>query len=367
MHSMTTSATQLSHIFDKISTQITRREVFLINLDYESWCNAFRPELQQPLCEELDRMFLSGCFHQVGSWLPALMTFIMQDRFNPPAQDQDGFPIEDGEACLQGSLTMGEGMRQKLWTIITACLELLSLEELELKGDILGQGDNQTIIVSVPLYAIKDEAKDLLLSKLIFKAHEARLTLKPDECWVSDVIYEYGKRLYFNGVPIPSFLKIFSRLTDSTGEIYSNIYSRLTCLSSSCLSASQVDYTPWPSVIAGILVYVMEIFVLFPSQICSDPHIVSALAVVGPVLGGLSSPATLPSVMFRGLADPLTFQLSLLKTTITTGIAPLRIHQVTKLTVPAQSSALALCSDPTCLNIVPIRRPEGILKIWIEE
>lgn len=71
--------------------------------------------------------------------MPILTRFIMQDHFNPPAQKENGLPMEDGETCVQGALTMGEGMRQKLWTIITACLELLVLEELHLKGEIMGR------------------------------------------------------------------------------------------------------------------------------------------------------------------------------------------------------------------------------------
>lgn len=99
---------------------------------------------------------------------------------------------------------------------------------------------------------------------------------------------------------------------------------------------------------------------MFPREISHNPQRVAALAVVGPILGGLPSPATLSSVMFQGLADPLTFQLTLLKNSIPTGISPQKIHQATKFTAPLYLSALALYADPTCLNVVP-------LKMWIEE
>lgn len=128
-----------------------------MNLDYESWCNAFCPELQGPLCEEFDQLFGSGCFFQVGSWMLVLTTFIIQDRFNPPAQRDDGLPKEDNKTCIHSALTMGEGMRQKLWTIITARLQSLVLEDLHLKDEIMGQGDNQTIIVSTPPYSSKTQ------------------------------------------------------------------------------------------------------------------------------------------------------------------------------------------------------------------
>lgn len=367
MHSMTTSSTQLSHILDRISSLLSRGNRFIINLDYESWSSTFRPELQDPLCRELDRMFGSDCFYQVGSWMPSITTFIMQDRFNPPRQDDNGYPCDDMETCAQGTATMGEGMRQKLWTILTACLELVTLEAVGIHGEVLGQGDNQTILITPPRHMSQEDARDVVIKHLQQRSHEAGLVLKPEECWSSDILYEYGKKLYYDGVPVPNFLKIFSRISDSTGEVYPNVYSRLACLSSSCLSASQSDYTSWPSVVGGIVVYVIEIVVLLPEEIYKNHQLVAAIGLVGPILGGLPSPATLPSAMLRGVPDPLTFQLSLLKSAISIGVSKSCIHQVAKLQIPNEPRALALCSDPTCLNIIPLRRPEIVLKTWIEE
>lgn len=48
---------------------------------------------------------------------------------------------------MHGSLTMGEGMRQNLWTILTGCMELLVLEKAGMRGEVLGQGDNQTLVI----------------------------------------------------------------------------------------------------------------------------------------------------------------------------------------------------------------------------
>ncbi|TNN26624.1 RNA-directed RNA polymerase L [Liparis tanakae] len=49
------------------------------------------------------------------------------------------------------------------------------------------------------------------------------LVLKPEECWSSDILYEYGKKMYFKGGQVSNFLKISSRITDSTGELYRNV------------------------------------------------------------------------------------------------------------------------------------------------
>lgn len=367
IHTMTTSAIQLSHILDKVSMQITGKNVFVVNLDFESWCNSFRPELQQALCEELDRMFNSGTFFQIGSWIPLATTFLVQDRFNVPGQDENGYPIEDGQTCMIGGLTMGERMRQKLWTLMTGCLELEVLQKWSLRGEVLGSGDNQTLVIQCPRNKSKLECYQMVITELKRHTLEARLVLKPDECWASDVLYEYGKKMYFKGAPVSNFLKIFSRISDNMGEVYPNIYSRLSCLSSSCLSAAQSDHSSWPSLISSILVYVVEIRILLPKRIHENHKLVACLGLVGPVLGGLPSPATLASVMYRGLPDPLSFQLKLLTVALDNRVSPVLIHQVTKLIVPNEGNPIAFCVDPTCLNLVPLRRPEQILQSWIED
>lgn len=114
------------------------------------------------------------------------------------------------------------------------------------------------------------------------------------------------------------------------------------------------------------LVYVIEIKVLLPKQIQEDSQLVAALACVDPVRGDLPSPATQPSVMFRDTADPLTFQLHLLKTTVSCGVSAGKIHQIAKLYIAQAPSSIALCFDPMCLNIRPLQKPELVLKEWIE-
>lgn len=50
--------------------------------------------------------------------------------------------------CIHGTGPAREGKKQKFQAIMTACLELLALEEFGVKGVILRQGDSQTIVVT---------------------------------------------------------------------------------------------------------------------------------------------------------------------------------------------------------------------------
>lgn len=40
-----------------------------------------------------------------------------------------------------------EGMKQKAWTHITSTVLKLSMEDLELRRNVMGQGDNQIVIL----------------------------------------------------------------------------------------------------------------------------------------------------------------------------------------------------------------------------
>nr|URS73034.1 L protein [Parrot bornavirus 2] len=367
-HSMTMSSTSLTHLLNKLSNLIVNGDSFVINLDYSSWCNAFRPELQMPLCRQLDQMFDCGFFFRTGCVLPCFTTFIIQDRFNPPAADIRTLPVEDMITCAHGTKTMGEGMRQKLWTILTSCWEIMALREAQVSFNILGQGDNQTIIVYRSITETNQALANRALGCLYKYARLAGHTLKVEECWVSDCLYEYGKRLFFEGIPIPGSLKQLSRVTDSTGELFPNLYSKLACLVSSCLSAAMSDISPWVALTTGVCLYLIELYVELPMRIMQEESLLITLCLVGPSLGGLPTPATLPSVFFRGMSDPLPLQLALLKTLVRlTGVSIEFVNSVVKLRIAAYPDWLSLITDPTSLNIQQLLRPERQIRRWVEQ
>ncbi|AGJ74903.1 viral polymerase [Canary bornavirus 2] len=366
-HSMTMNSTSLTHLLNKLSRQIVTGESFVINLDYSSWCNGFSPELQMPICRQLDLMFDSGYFFRTGCTLPCFTTFIVQNRFNPPKASSFG-PVEDGTTCIVGAKTMGEGMRQKLWTILTSCWETIALREAGVSFNILGQGDNQTIIIHRSSAESNQSLADRSLGCLYKHARLAGHHLKMEECWVSDCLYEYGKRIFFQGIPVSGSLKQLSRVTDSTGELFPNLYSKLACLVSSCLSAAMSDTSPWVSLTTGVCLYLIELYVELPASIMQNETLLTTLCLVGPSLGGLPTPATLPSVFFRGMSDPLPFQLALLKTLIkTTSISVSFINRVVKLKIGAYPDWLSLVTDPSSLNIAQVFRPERQIRKWVEE
>lgn len=78
-----------------------------------------------------------------------------------------------------GSLNMGEGMLQKLWTILTGCMELIVLERAGVSAKVLGQGDNQTLVIHTKPGQDKNMVRDNVLKDLKEFAHQCSLFLKP--------------------------------------------------------------------------------------------------------------------------------------------------------------------------------------------
>lgn len=74
---------------------------------------------------------------------------MFQDRFDPPEANDKGDPIL-GPMCLIGPEAWMEGQRQKGWTLITILMLLLVAREKNTQVSLLGQGDNQMVIVKVP-------------------------------------------------------------------------------------------------------------------------------------------------------------------------------------------------------------------------
>lgn len=74
---------------------------------------------------------------------------LFQDRFNPPRQRSDG-DSEEGERCYYSPEAWLEGQRQKGWTLATILIILLASWRCGTSASLLGQGDNQVILLRIP-------------------------------------------------------------------------------------------------------------------------------------------------------------------------------------------------------------------------
>lgn len=150
--SMTMSEEQLKRRLIDISrpkASLAGETYAAIIVDFSSWCTSFRAELANYIFSQLDALFGLEGVYTYTHLFPLESTLIFQDRYDPLESDNNGNPIE-GPMCLIGPEAWMEGQRQKGWTLITILMLLLVARKKNTQVSLLGQGDNQMVIVKVP-------------------------------------------------------------------------------------------------------------------------------------------------------------------------------------------------------------------------
>ncbi|CAG5001712.1 unnamed protein product [Parnassius apollo] len=121
-------------------------------------------------------------------------------------QAGDGEPIE-GPRCVHGPEAWLEGLRQKGWTLATILIILLAAHRCDTTASLLGQGDNQVIVLRIPSQRYVQERKlppdeytKQFLRVLEDICTASGIVIKVPESWRSRRLLEYGRRYYLDGV-----------------------------------------------------------------------------------------------------------------------------------------------------------------------
>lgn len=120
----------------------------IIIIDFSSWFTHFRAELLAPLFSSLDALFGLSHVYSFTHVFPLISTLLFQDRYAPPDQSPDGLPVE-GPRCVIGPEVWLERLRQKGWTA-TILIILEAAHLCDTTASLLGQGDNQVIVLRIP-------------------------------------------------------------------------------------------------------------------------------------------------------------------------------------------------------------------------
>lgn len=149
---MTMNEEQLIRTILRMNTPVIQLEgetyVFIV-LNFSSWCTSFRLKLITPLFTELDRLFGIHNMYSFTHYFPLISYLLFQDRFNPPGQGPNGNPLE-GSRCYPFPEAWLEGLRQKGWMLATLLIILIASWTCGTSASLLGQGDNQVILLRIP-------------------------------------------------------------------------------------------------------------------------------------------------------------------------------------------------------------------------
>nr|QHD64769.1 RNA dependent RNA polymerase [Plasmopara viticola lesion associated mononega virus 1] len=220
-----------------------------ISLDFEKWNLQFRHENTHGCFSFIDQLYgWSRVFSSTHKIFESIRFYYFGGDKNLIAEDLE---LPESPYSWTGQRGGCEGLRQKGWTLVTIALLKISLAEFHLRFTILGQGDNQMIVLSMPCPAgatrenLTDEQRSHLREKIakiksavVESSRSMGLPLKAQETWVSNSVFSYGKAIYFKGRPLRGTIKRLCRAFPYANEDYPSVETALTSVVASAQAAT---------------------------------------------------------------------------------------------------------------------------------
>lgn len=219
-----------------------------------------------------------------------------------------------------------EGLNQKLWTAATYAMVEMALapildQNIISEYEVIGQGDNQVVRVSIPNSGrtredIIPEVRDMLNEALERTCASVNQEVKPEENIESTAVLTYSKDVLVRGVEYPTSLKKHSRLFPVTSMDFPSVVSNARAILAGATAGGENALYPLRSAIIGHYHAYRYLFAAgkgwsihardYPQL--SHRQIQTSLIVPSSV-GGLCGPAY-ASYFYKGGSDPLGKEIS---------------------------------------------------------
>lgn len=237
---------QAHNLFSQFLTVIT-------NTDFAKWNSNMRNEETIRIFKDMDNLF---------GWLSVISrTHEMFEESTLYLADGTITPIDDhgnwinSEGVWTGHLGGIEGLRQKGWTIITVVLLKYVAELNNVRCQIMGQGDNQVLVLSYPKShptPVHQRHAEFIQSLNAQLSHYGP-PLKLEETWSSSNVLTYGKVVISLGVPKSTSIKKLCRAARLTNDGVPTLSSTLSSISANVSAATASDNDPIVPFIMGRL------------------------------------------------------------------------------------------------------------------
>lgn len=372
--SMTMGEEQLLRTITRMTsphTDPTKAKYKFVVIDFSSWCTNFRWEFSQAIFRDLDDLFGFDQVYQYTHWFHLTSILMFQDRFSPPRQSLTGDPVP-GKRCVYGPEAWQEGLRQKGWTLITIMLIALAAETCGTTASLLGQGDNQVVLLKIPpadLLAREEQDErsyvNNFVSVLTRYAHDAGIPIKPLETWQATKLFEYSRKYHYEGAQVSCALKKISRLASEANQVIPTVNGDLSGLYSTGASAAAEDLTPGCAYVTAVFeaMHLLRRSMPWLREKSLGHSIV--LATNTRTLGGF--PVTsYPNFCMRAVQDPLTTGLHWLRTLLSRGATGSAAEELVVMTRKARMDYESLVKDPTSLPLATPLQPEHYLRDMIK-
>ncbi|ABB72059.1 large polymerase protein [Menangle virus] len=369
---------------EKKPDEITELAACFLTTDLSKYCLNWRYQSIIMFATNLNKLY--GYDH-LFEWIHLRLmrsTLYVGDPFNPPKNitTTDLDEMENGDIFIVSPRGGIEGLCQKMWTMISIAVIVLSATEAKTRVMSLVQGDNQAMAITtlVPRSLSHSTKKTIAYQNSMEFVNRLRLNnfgmghhLKEQETIISSEFIVYSKRIIYNGRILNQALKNVSKLCliadvmgESTQTSCSNLSTTIMRLTENGVE-KDVCFFLNQYLTAKQLVYDL----LFPmTKLCEDettecylnnPILISRIITIPAQLGGLNFYA-LTRLFNRNIGDPLTSAIADVKRYVLAKMLPKWVLKNLLSRSPGDGDWNTLASDPYALNINYLYPPTTFLK-----
>lgn len=221
-----------------------QRTSLFFSLDLKKWCLNWRHEVVEMTGRMYDELFGMRTFFRNSHLFFVGCLVLSNNRLTPPDYDSCGEPIA-GELCCKNFIGAMEGLCQKFWTHPTGALIRYVMETSNVSGDIMGQGDNQVIV----LHFSKDdtrvtEKREAFLKNLSAGFQGMNHELKRKETWWSTKLHEYSKQRVFKGICVSYGTKKAAKLIPDINDGLFSFSSSMSTINTITEGIARADNNP---------------------------------------------------------------------------------------------------------------------------
>lgn len=214
----------------------------IVNLDFNKWNSYMREEETKSIFKDFDHLFgMENVFTRTHEMFSQSLMYLADGTITPFTKTGQVINDERVWTDHKGGI---EGLRQKGWTIFTVVILKFIAEQLKVDCEIMGQGDNQVLILkyhsSDPEVVKRDHQN--FMEHLNHFLNYIGPPLKLEESWSSSKFFIYGKFPVYDGQPLGMSLKKICRLMRLTNEGMLNLDSTLSSISANASAATSMDY-----------------------------------------------------------------------------------------------------------------------------
>ncbi|ASA47413.1 RdRp [Culex mononega-like virus 2] len=215
-----------------------------LSIDFQKWCLNWRHASVVGIGEMYDELFGLKRLYRDSHLQFIGCDVFCNNRLTPPNYDAGGRPIP-GDYYMNDFLGGMEGMHQKKWTHFCEAILILCLERSGIKGEIMGQGDNQVILLQYPKEAVNiADLRANFLNNLELTLRNVGHKLKEKETWFSKHLHEYSKQRIYKGVAVSSGTKKASKIIPDINDGLFSLPSMGATLNTITEGIARASYTP---------------------------------------------------------------------------------------------------------------------------